>query len=108
MLRSAIAGKREAPWGEALSPARVLRSVRADLNHRFHALFGCTETQAGGWAPPVDLYEADNALILMAELPGYGKGYVDVEFTDNTLRLKGERQHETAVQEAQYVRREFA
>jgi HSP20 family molecular chaperone IbpA len=44
----------------------------------------------------------------MAELPGYGKGYVDVEFTDNTLRLKGESQHETAVQEAQYVRREFA
>jgi HSP20 family protein len=57
------------------NPARDLLSIRDEVNHLFNEFFGHAEGQegtwwAGAWAPPVDLYEADDALILTAELPG--------------------------------------
>lgn len=93
------------------SPARDLLSIREDMNRLFNDFLGRTEGQegtwwGGAWAPPVDLYEADDALILTAELPGFAKDEVNVEIKDNTLTLKGQRQQETKVKEEQYHRRE--
>jgi HSP20 family protein len=95
------------------NPARDLLSIRDEVNHLFNEFFGHAEGQegtwwAGAWAPPVDLYEADDALILTAELPGFAKDDVNMELKDNTLTLKGQRSRETEVKEEQYHRRERA
>ena len=45
----------------------------------------------GTWAPPVELDETDDALVLQVELPGVSKDAVTVEFHEHTLRLSGER-----------------
>jgi HSP20 family protein len=95
------------------SPARDLLSIRDEVNRLFNEFFGRTEGQedtwwAGAWAPPVDLYEADDALILKAELPGFAKDDVNVEIKDSTLTLKGQRSRETEAKEEQYHRRERA
>jgi HSP20 family protein len=62
----------------------------------------------GSWAPPVDMYETDEAFMLKAELPGFSKEDVQIELHDTRLTLRGERQHEADAKEEQYHRRERA
>lgn len=43
--------------------------------------------------PPVDIYETDNALVLMADMPGVTKENLDVRVDQNTLTIQGKAQH---------------
>ena len=60
--------------------------------------------RGGSWTPAVDIYEGDEAFTVKAELPGFSKDDVQVEMKDNRLTLKGERIHQTDVNEAKYHR----
>jgi HSP20 family protein len=82
-----------------------------ELQRLFEEMFGRSEGeqggwQAGAWAPPVDLYETDDAFMLKAELPGLTKDDIHIEIHDHTLSLRGERKHETEVKEERYHRQE--
>jgi HSP20 family protein len=56
------------------------------------------------WAPPVDIYENGDNLVLKAELPGVNPDEVEIRVEDNTLYLKGERRFEKEVKEQSYHR----
>ena len=58
------------------------------------------------WAPRVDIFEKDDALVLRAELPGIDNGDLDVRVEDGTLTLEGERKRETASDDGNVYRRE--
>jgi HSP20 family protein len=62
----------------------------------------------GLWAPPVDIYETDEAFMLKAELPGFSKEDVSIEVQENRLIIRGERKRETEAKEEQYHRLERA
>jgi HSP20 family protein len=62
----------------------------------------------GMWAPPVDIYETDDAFMLKAELPGFTKDDVNIEVHENRLIIRGERKRETEAKEDQYHRLERA
>ncbi len=40
-------------------------------------------------APPVDIYETENALVVDVDLPGVNKDNVDIRIADNLLTIKG-------------------
>ncbi|ATJ84473.1 Hsp20/alpha crystallin family protein [Halomonas beimenensis] len=40
--------------------------------------------------PPVDIYEEDNALHLIADMPGVQRDTLSIEVNDNVLSLEGE------------------
>jgi HSP20 family protein len=65
---------------------------------------GETELSTRSWAPPVDIYETENDIVLKAELPGVDPRDVEVRIEDNTLYLKGERKFEKEVKEQNYHR----
>jgi HSP20 family protein len=65
---------------------------------------GETELSTRAWAPPVDIYETENDIVLKAELPGVDTKDVEVRIEDNTLYLKGERKFEKEVKEQNYHR----
>ncbi|MGE5487616.1 MAG: Hsp20/alpha crystallin family protein [bacterium] len=46
------------------------------------------------WAPSVDIYETDNALVLKADLPDVNPSEVQVQIEEGTLMIKGERKFE--------------
>ena len=74
------------------------------LKEAFSPMSGETEVSTRSWAPPVDIYETEDAIVLKAELPGIDPKDVEVRVEDNTLYLKGERNYEKEVNEQNYHR----
>ena len=70
----------------------------------FTPFFGEGELSTRTWAPPVDIYENENDIVLKAELPGIDPKDVEVRVEDNTLYLKGERKFEKEVKDESYHR----
>ncbi len=60
------------------------------------------------WAPPVDIYETENELVVKAELPDFQDKDIDVRIANNTLTIRGERKFEKDVKEDNYLRIERA
>jgi HSP20 family protein len=88
-------------------PFRDLVTAQRDFERLFREHFspsGETELSTRSWAPPVDIYETENDIVLKAELPGVDPKDVEVRVEDNTLYLKGERKFEKEVKEQNYHR----
>ena len=71
---------------------RLSRSVNDSYTPR-------TEDSFGTWAPPVDIFERQDYLVIRAEVPGVQKEDMDVRIENGVLTLHGERKQETEVQE---------
>lgn len=56
--------------------------------------------------PVADVYEAETAMVVQAEIPGVRKEDVTVEIKEQTLIIRGERKPDSQIKEEQYVRRE--
>ena len=89
-------------------PFRDLLTTQREFDRLFKEAFspmsGETEVSTRSWAPPVDIYETEDAIVLKAELPGVDPKDVEVRVEDNTLYLKGERKFEKEVKEQNYHR----
>ena len=89
-------------------PFRDLLTTQREFDRLFKEAFspmsGETEVSTRSWAPPVDIYETEDAIVLKAELPGIDPKDVEVRVEDNTLYLKGERKYEKEVNEQNYHR----
>jgi len=57
-------------------------------------------------APVVDLYEEKDDIVVKAELPGMEKNNIEVNLSDSTLTIKGEKKKEEEVKEENYYRSE--
>lgn len=79
-------------------PARVFQDT---LNRLFNE-----PRAARPWAPPVDILETENALVLKADLPGVDLNNIDIQIEQGTLTLKGERQFERPSENGGYHRLE--
>jgi HSP20 family protein len=53
-----------------------------------------TEDAFGAWAPPVDIFERQDHLVIRAEVPGIHKEDMDVRIENGVLTLHGERKEE--------------
>ena len=90
-------------------PFRNLTTLQERINRLFEDSFPYLEGDKPGmcaWTPPVDIYDADDAIIIHAELPAIRKDDITIEIKDNVLTLKGERFPNTDVKEEKYYRRE--
>ncbi len=88
-------------------PFRELVSTQDRLNRLFNDTFSRffeegESSPARTWAPPVDVYETDQSVVLKAELPGIKPDEVEIRVEDHTLFLKGERKFEKEVKEENY------
>jgi HSP20 family protein len=60
------------------------------------------------WAPPVDIYETENELVIKADLPDLEGKDIDVRVENNLLSIRGERKFEKDANEDNYLRVERA
>lgn len=56
--------------------------------------------------PTVDVFEEKDDIVVKAELPGIEKDDIDVNLTDHSLTIKGEKKKEEEVKEENYYRSE--
>ena len=93
-------------------PFEDLSRLQRDVNRLFE---DNTRTGRGSepastrtWAPPVDILEDQNEIVVKAELPGIKQDDIDIELTGETLTIRGERKLEEAQRQENYVRVERA
>ena len=87
----------EAMWTQALGAL-----ARAERMHRevFRPL-------ASGWEPPVDLLETEEALIIMAALPGVAAADIEIVIGGGELAILGQRRLPASLRAARVHRMEL-
>ena len=91
--------------------SRGLPSLQDQVNRLFEDNFTrerSAHADLATWAPPVDIYETENELVLKADLPGLQNEDIDVRVENNMLTIRGERKFEKDVNEDNYLRVERA
>ena len=92
-------------------PFRELNLIRSQMDRIFEDLVGRGEREEWGktsWYPPVDIYEAENSIVLKAELPGVDQKNMEIKVEDDTLILKGEKKVERGTKTENFLRAERA
>ena len=56
--------------------------------------------------PSVDIYEEGDTIVLKSELPGMTKADLDINLTDDTITISGEKKKEEKVERKNYYRLE--
>ena len=69
--------------------------LRDDLNSLLESLlsssFGQSAQLLTGWSPALDLYQNNDNIVAIVELPGMCKEEIEISLHDGTLTLSGER-----------------
>jgi HSP20 family protein len=75
-------------------------NLRDDLNSLFELPFWSDIGRPGqlfsGWSPALDLYQNQDSVIAVVELPGMRKEDIEISLHDGTLTIAGEREGESA------------
>jgi HSP20 family protein len=61
------------------------------------------ESPRGVWAPPVDIVEHENEIILKADLPEMSQNDIEIKVEENTLIIRGERKFIKEIPEEHYI-----
>ncbi len=85
-------------------PLRDLIAIQRQINKLFEdrlatgspSVPSVASADGASWSPPVDLYETDDAFVLVADLPGLTKEEVVVKVERNRLTIRGERKKPAA------------
>jgi len=100
-----------------LAPYRSLFELSPfrEMERMFDELMGRRRLFPGLWAeemavpmPAVDVYEEENEVVVKAELPGISKEDLDVNITDHTVTISGEKKKEEKIERKDYYRHERA
>jgi HSP20 family protein len=82
------------PW----SAADRWSNLRDELNSFFElpvwSSFARTGQLFTGWSPAIDLYQSNDNVIAVVELPGMRKEDIEISLHDGTLTISGERKRE--------------
>ena len=73
------------PFQNLVAPQRELDRF---FREAFSPVFGEGEVSTRTWAPPVDIYENGDSLVLKAELPGINPDDVEIRVSDSTAMVR--------------------
>ena len=93
-------------------PFRDMATLQDRINRLFNDAFP-RSAEAGenlnpsAWHPPVDIFETEEGVSILVDLPGVNKKDVSLEVKENILTIKGERKIDPSpVSEDRYYRKE--
>jgi len=69
-------------------------NLREELNSLFDVPFAANSHRQdlfGGWSPALDLYQSNDNVVAVLELPGMRKEDIEISLHDETLAIGGER-----------------
>ncbi len=76
-------------------------SLRREMNHMFEQFMPTGERDLAefGFVPPAEMEETEDMIRLTIEVPGLEAEELDLEVTEDTVTVKGERKQETKTEE---------
>jgi HSP20 family protein len=86
-----------------------LSDIQAEMNRLFDSFFGRAVPMTvveRAWTPAVDVYETEEALVLMAEVPGVSEKDISLSITGELLTVRGERRSPEEIKPDRYYRAE--
>jgi HSP20 family protein len=92
---------------QQFDPFRELTDMQTEINRAFDAYFGVRPRTAGPertWAPPIDVYETRDDLVVAVELPGVREKDLHLSMTGDVLSLRGQRGTAVEAREESYYR----
>ena len=92
---------------QRFDPFRELADMQAEINRTFAPCFGVRPRTAAperAWAPPIDVYETRDDLVVAAELPGVPEKDIRLSMTGDVLSLRGQRGIAAEAREENYHR----
>lgn len=93
------------PWG-SLSRFPAMGSAFDDLFESAFGSKGGLGIWSGDWSPAVDVHQSDDAIEVVAELPGMKREEIDLSLEDGALVISGERKLEKEHDESRTFRSE--
>lgn len=87
------------PFREVASLQNRLSSLMQDYDRS-----NSQDVTAASFAPPVDVYEDANRVVLNLEIPGVKQEDLDIQVEKNTLSVRGERKFESEQKEENFHR----
>ncbi len=95
-------------WLQRMDPFRDLLDVQTEISRAVDSLFGQRSRPSAMmdrmWAPPIDIYETKDDLVVSVELPGIKENEVHVSMVGDVLSLRGQRVSNGEVREENYHR----
>lgn len=92
---------------ERIEPFRDVLDIQGEMNRVFDSYFGRSAPSAAmdrAWAPPIDIYETKDELVIAAELPGVKETDVHLSIVADLLSVRGRRTTDREVKEENYHR----
>ena len=88
------------------TPWSLLRDIREEVNRLFdRELIPASESWGDyAWSPKVDIKEAEDKFIVLAEVPGVDAKDLQISIENNKVTLKGERNLEKRSKEENYLK----
>ncbi|WP_022850192.1 Hsp20/alpha crystallin family protein [Limisalsivibrio acetivorans] len=88
-------------------PLKDLMAMHDRMNKMFDEAFEKTgNTGYGEWTPPVDIYETEENIVIVCEVPGMDEKDVDIQISEGVLTLKGEKKYPIDKESDNYYRLE--
>ena len=90
-------------------PLREVDTLQREMNRLFEAFLPTTPRHNGelAFAPAVELHETTDAVTLKLEAPGIEAKDLDIQVTEESVLISGERKSETKSDEKGVIRSEF-
>ena len=88
-------------------PLRQIESLREEMDHLFEQLRPVGEEEKFIFAPSAEMKETPEEIHLKLEIPGLEAKDLDIEVTEQSVSISGERKSETKTEEKGMVRSEF-
>jgi HSP20 family protein len=90
-------------------PFRGLEYLQREMNHLFDRFLpdGNGELRSLAFMPPAEMEETDDTILLNLEVPGMEAKDLDIQVTESSVLVKGERKSESRQEEKGLVRSEF-
>lgn len=93
-------------WGTHFDPFAHLRHLQREMEGISWPWTAGTRRVGGGAYPPVNVYEADEEVLVQCEVPGIDPSSLDVSITGETLTIKGAKPPPANEEQLRFIRRE--